>query len=204
MIRLSYQSPQKSRFSFLVRPSYFYTRCSLLRPTMLGHTLVSARQLIVLQKHSLHYVPIRHASLNSAIERGLRKSRNAEDFAPKRYRDNDRYDSRPRDTKLWNDRKEDRSDVERPGVRWSRKTDDSAPKRYHNNDRHSKTQRSSKPRKREEEETPTEADYFDEDEFIRTGLFPSVIRFRGGPTVSKGKTMSPILHVSQILIYSSH
>lgn len=159
---------------------------------MLRHALIPPRQLIVLPKHSLHYVSIRQASLNSAIERGLRRSRNVEDFGVKRYPGNGRYRPGIRDTKLWNDTKGDRPDVESPGVRRRRRTADSASKRYHNNDRTSKVQRNFKPEKDKEEERTAEADYFDEDEFIRTGLFPSVIRFRGGPSVNKGKAVRSI------------
>ena len=113
---------------------------------------------------SYQYLTVRHGSLNSAIERGLRNSRSVDDSPgrhsySKDYRTRGRTDHKP-------------SAIER-SPRKSRPLGDTAQRHSYTKDHRTNARRGYKPREAEEESADV---MFDEDEFIRTGRLPSMMR----------------------------
>lgn len=145
---------------------------------MFRHGLLPLRlSACLLPKSRFSHLAVRHGSLNSAIERGLRKSQWVDRPAP-RYPRNDRTDTARESYKS------KKRALERAPAKGRRdyKPRGGTPEREPTNVR-----RDYKPRRQmPEEEYPDSG--FDEEEFLRTGLLPSMARTQPQPPRNKGKT----------------
>lgn len=170
-------SCQSLRIVLLVSPlfhSFFFT--------MIRRALNPLRPLDSLPSLSPRHAHIRHASLNSAIERGIRKSRTEDGFESRRYGNNGYSGKRRGEYGDSASRRYERDD------RFHNRGKDFGgfASRRNDTDQFGNRRRESKSRKDREEMPPIED--FDPDEFIRTGILPSHVRTQVGSNANKGNS----------------
>lgn len=150
---------------------------------MIRRALDPLRPLVYRPSPLRRHTHIRHASLNSAIERGIRKSRTGDGFESRRYGNNGRSEKRRGDYDESASRRYDNND------RFGNRRIDfgSFGARRNDNDHFGNRRWDSKSRKNMEEAPPIAE--FDPDEFIRTGILPNQARTQVGPNASKRKLL---------------